>query len=36
MRNHQEDKTSPEQLAISFQAIGGEKGYVTEADMYMR
>ncbi|KAH6569676.1 hypothetical protein BASA50_002128 [Batrachochytrium salamandrivorans] len=34
MRELSEDKTTPEQLLVSFQILAGEKGFVTEADLY--
>nr|KAJ3410787.1 hypothetical protein HK105_002815 [Polyrhizophydium stewartii] len=34
MRNLEEDKTTPEQLLVSFKTLAGDKAYVTEADLY--
>ena len=34
MRNLEEDKTSPEQLLASFQALATDNKFVTEADLY--
>ncbi|KAJ3090105.1 hypothetical protein HK102_004663 [Quaeritorhiza haematococci] len=35
MKTIAEDRTTPEQLKVSFQALAGDKGYITESDMYM-
>eukprot|EP00842_Homolaphlyctis_polyrhiza_P005238 jgi/Hompol1/5715/HPOL_004659-RA len=34
MRHESEDKTTPEQLLVSFQTLAGDKAFVTEADLY--
>ncbi|KAJ3282534.1 hypothetical protein HK104_010842 [Borealophlyctis nickersoniae] len=34
MRAQQEDRTSPDQLKLSFQTLAGDKPFITEADMY--
>ncbi len=33
-RSIEEDKTTPAQLLEAFHVLGGEKGYVTEAELY--
>ncbi|KAJ3380250.1 hypothetical protein HDU92_006082, partial [Lobulomyces angularis] len=35
MTTNEEDKTTPEQLEISFAALALDKGYISEKDMYM-
>ncbi|KAJ3035823.1 hypothetical protein HDV00_003358 [Rhizophlyctis rosea] len=34
MKSQQEDRTSPDQLKVSFQTLAGDKPYITEQDMY--
>lgn len=35
MRSVEEDKTSPDQLQLSFTQLAGDKEFITEADMVM-
>ncbi|KAJ3046582.1 hypothetical protein HK097_000722 [Rhizophlyctis rosea] len=34
MKSQQEDRTSPDQLKVSFQTLASDKPYITEQDMY--